>query len=91
MNLPGLPPCRPPIDREYCKQNEEQIAEALREAHIPREAVFITSKLSPYEMGGEKGTGAVAQILQRLGTSYVVGAGCGAPCRRAWWAQCQRL
>lgn len=52
-------------------QNMEQISEALHEARMPREEVFITSKVSPYEMG-PKTEAAVQQILQHLQTSYVV-------------------
>jgi diketogulonate reductase-like aldo/keto reductase len=53
-------------------QNEEQIAEALQEARIPRDSVFITSKISPYEMGAEKAEAAVQAILKRLQIDQLV-------------------
>lgn len=44
----------------------------LKEQGVPRQDVFITSKVSPYEQGTEKATLACQQILHRLQTDYVV-------------------
>lgn len=54
-----------------CRQNEADIAAALRDVGIPRSSVFITSKVSPYQQGTAKATAACADILQRLDTPYV--------------------
>lgn len=58
--------------RKPCLQNEEAIAEALQEAGCPRDSVFITSKLSPYQQGRDKAEAACQDILTRLKTDYVV-------------------
>lgn len=53
-------------------QNEAEVGQALAESGVPRQEVFITSKVSPYEQGGPKARVACEEILQRLGTDYVV-------------------
>lgn len=59
------------IDTAAIYKNEEVVAQALWEdARVPRSSVFITSKISPYEMG-EKARPAAEEILQRLKTDYV--------------------
>lgn len=55
-------------------QNEAEIGAAIRESGVPREEVFITSKVSPYQQGDVKARAACEDILQRLGTEYVVRA-----------------
>jgi diketogulonate reductase-like aldo/keto reductase len=39
------------IDTASIYRNEESIAAAILESGIPREQIFLTSKLSPYEVG----------------------------------------
>lgn len=56
-------------------QNEEEIGAAIGEAIenglLQREDVYITSKLSPYEMGTEAAATACESILARLGLDYI--------------------
>eukprot|EP00798_Chlamydomonas_sp_ICE-L_P002779 gene2779-12656_t len=59
------------IDTASIYKNEALIAEALKDYKIERSEVFITSKVSPYEMGALKSKEACSQILQRLNTDYV--------------------
>ncbi|GBF88570.1 glyoxal reductase-like [Raphidocelis subcapitata] len=59
------------IDTAAIYKNEELIAEALwDDARIPRGDVFITSKISPYQMG-RKARQAAEEILQRLRVDFV--------------------
>lgn len=55
----------------HCFQNEQDIGQAIKESKIPREDIFITSKISPYEQGIDKASAAVENILSRLSTSYL--------------------
>ncbi|KAF6255387.1 Aldo/keto reductase [Scenedesmus sp. NREL 46B-D3] len=59
------------IDTASIYKNEDDIAAVLKEQGVPRQDVFITSKVSPYEQGTEKATLACQQILHRLQTDYV--------------------
>ena len=56
----------------FCRQNEAAIGEAIREAGVARSSVFVTSKVSPYQHGTAKARVACQDILERLGTEYVV-------------------
>lgn len=59
------------IDTASIYKNEAPLREALSSTGLPRSEVFVTSKLSPYEMGRVRAEAAVEGILQRLGTDYV--------------------
>eukprot|EP00892_Ulva_mutabilis_P000655 jgi/Ulvmu1/10590/UM065_0044.1 len=59
------------IDTASIYKNHEAIGRAVRESRVPREQIFITSKLSPYEQGTQKATAALAQMLQSLGLQYI--------------------
>ena len=59
------------IDTASIYKNQEAIANALKSARVPREQVFITSKISPYEQGSEKSANAINDILSKLDTSYL--------------------
>ncbi|KAG2497704.1 hypothetical protein HYH03_004441 [Edaphochlamys debaryana] len=59
------------IDTASIYKNEAAIREALAASGLPREEVFITSKVSPYEQGRGKAREAVEGILERLGTDYL--------------------
>ena len=65
----------PPSQLPFCTQNEEEIGDAVRKAIdsglIEREDVFISSKISPYELGTEKATSACNAVIERLGLGYV--------------------
>lgn len=49
-------------------KNHEDVGQAIKDSGVPREEIFITSKVSPYEQGSEKATAAVKEFLTQLGT-----------------------
>ena len=51
--------------------NEEFIGNAIRKSKIPREELFLTSKVWKTELGYEKTMKSFAQSLLRLGTEYL--------------------
>eukprot|EP00741_Cyanophora_paradoxa_P023755 tig00021617_g22946.t1 len=59
------------IDTAAIYQNEAEVAQAIAESGVPREDVYITTKLSPYDQGYEEAKKALATSLQNLRTSYV--------------------
>ncbi|CAG9467530.1 unnamed protein product [Pedinophyceae sp. YPF-701] len=59
------------IDTASIYKNEAEIGEAIRMSGVPREDVFVTSKVSPYEQGEAGASAAVDAILNRLGMEYV--------------------
>eukprot|EP00466_Bigelowiella_natans_P015180 jgi/Bigna1/126489/aug1.2_g1197 len=60
------------IDTASCYRNEVNIGQAIRISKIPREDIFITSKIAPKEMKSfESVRAAVNGILTRIGTSYL--------------------
>ncbi|PRW60380.1 glyoxal reductase [Chlorella sorokiniana] len=56
------------IDTASIYKNEEEIGTAIRASGIPREQLFITSKVSPYQQGTEAATAACEASLRLLGT-----------------------
>jgi hypothetical protein len=48
-------------------KNHAMIGKAIRDSGVPREEVFVTSKVSPYEQGAEKAPRAARQFLEELG------------------------
>lgn len=59
------------IDTASAYKNEEDIAAAVAACGVPRDQLFVTSKVSPYEQGTDKARRACEDILQRLGGSNV--------------------
>ena len=59
------------IDTAAIYQNEESVGQALREAGIPREDVFVTTKLWNEFHGFEEALQAFQDSLDRLGLEYV--------------------
>lgn len=59
------------IDTAQMYGNEEDVGIALRESKIPREEVFITTKLWNSEHGYQKALDACEESLEKLGLSYV--------------------
>ncbi len=57
------------IDTATMYGNEQEIGQALRESGLPREEVFITTKLPPRQLGKERQT--LDASLHALGTPYV--------------------
>ena len=59
------------IDTAHAYQNERSVGKAVRESGVPREEVWITSKLWPSEYGEGKTAAAIDKMLDRLGTDHV--------------------
>ncbi|MGK4255210.1 aldo/keto reductase [Bifidobacterium pullorum] len=59
------------IDTAHAYQNELGVGEAVRKSGIPREDVWVTSKLWPSEYGEGVTSEAIDKMLDRLGTGYI--------------------
>ncbi len=63
------------IDTAHAYQNERSVGsavrQAVRESGIPREEIWITTKLWPSEYGEGKTAEAIDKALARLGTDYI--------------------
>ena len=59
------------IDTAQGYQNEEAVGKAVRDSGIPREEIFITSKLNNPNHGYDKAMESFEQSLQKLGTDYL--------------------
>lgn len=59
------------IDTAALYENESDVGEALRASKIPREEVFVTTKMWHSEHGFESSQAAARDSLRRLGLSYV--------------------
>ena len=59
------------IDTAHAYQNERSVGKAVRESGIPREEIWITTKLWPSEYGEGKTAEAIDRALARLGTDYI--------------------
>ena len=59
------------IDTAHAYQNERGVGQAVKESGIPREEVWITSKLWPSEYGEGKTMAGIDKMLARLGTDYI--------------------
>jgi len=59
------------IDTAQMYGNEEDVGIALKESGIPREEVFITTKLWNSEHGYQKALNACEESLEKLGLPYV--------------------
>jgi diketogulonate reductase-like aldo/keto reductase len=57
------------IDTATMYRNEREIGRALRDSGVPRDEIFITTKLPPERAGRERQT--LADSLTALGTEYV--------------------
>lgn len=57
------------IDTAYMYHNEESVGEAIRRSGVPREEIFLTTKLYPSQYA-DAGA-AIDQALQRLGVGYI--------------------
>ncbi len=57
------------LDTATMYRNEEQVGRAVRDSGVPREEVFVTTKLQPERPGEERGT--LERSLQLLGMDYV--------------------
>ena len=59
------------IDTAHAYQNERGVGEAVRKSGIPREDVWVTSKLWPSEYGEGVTSEVIDKMLDRLGTGYI--------------------
>ncbi|MBO6088476.1 aldo/keto reductase [bacterium] len=59
------------IDTAHAYQNERSVGRAVKESGIPREEVWITTKLWPSEYGEGKTSQAIDKMLKRLDTDYI--------------------
>ena len=59
------------IDTAHAYQNERSVGKAVKESGIPREEIWITTKLWPSEYGEGKTSDAIDKMLKRLGTDYI--------------------
>ena len=59
------------IDTAHAYQNERGVGQAVKESGIPREEIWITTKLWPSEYGEGKTTKAIDKMLERLQTEYI--------------------
>lgn len=57
------------LDTATFYRNEDQVGRALRDSGVPREEVFLTTKLPPSKAGEERAT--IASSLRALGVDYV--------------------
>lgn len=59
------------IDTAQVYGNEGAVGQAIRDSGIPREEIFLTSKVSPSNYGYEKTKASLDQSLELLGTDYI--------------------
>ena len=59
------------IDTAHAYQNERSVGVAVRESGIPREEIWVTSKLWPSEYGEGKTMAGIDKMLSRLNIGYI--------------------
>ena len=59
------------IDTAHAYQNERSVGEAVRDSGVPREEIWITSKLWPNEYGEGTTLAQLDKMLARLGLEYL--------------------
>ena len=59
------------IDTAHAYQNERGVGKAVKESGVPRQDVWITTKLWPSEYGEGKTSDAINKMLKRLDTDYI--------------------
>ena len=59
------------LDTAQGYRNEEFVGEGMRRAGVPREDIFLTSKVSPDNFAGDDAYTSTVQSLKKLGTDYV--------------------
>ena len=59
------------IDTAQAYNNEEGVGEAIAKCGIPREELFITTKVWISNAGYEKAKASINESLRKLGTDYI--------------------
>lgn len=59
------------IDTAHAYGNERSVGAAVKESGVPRDSIWITSKLWPNEYGEGKTLPAIDRMLKRLGVDYI--------------------
>lgn len=59
------------IDAAYIYENEQGVGEGLRQSHVAREDIFLTSKVWNSDQGYDKTRAAIASSLARIGVNYL--------------------
>jgi diketogulonate reductase-like aldo/keto reductase len=59
------------IDTAQGYRNEEFVGEGLRRAGVPREDIFLVSKVAPDNFAGDGAATSTLESLRKLGTDYV--------------------
>ena len=59
------------IDTAHAYNNEKGVGAAIKESGVPREEIWVTSKLWPTEYGEGKTLEAIDAMLERLGLEYI--------------------
>ncbi len=59
------------IDTAHAYGNEGAVGEAIKESGVPREEIFVVSKLWPSEYGEGATSQAIDAMLERLGLEYI--------------------
>lgn len=59
------------IDTAQMYRNEEEVGQGIAESGIPREEIFVTTKLDNNNHGREQVTRSFDESLRKLGTGYV--------------------
>ena len=59
------------IDTANAYMNERAVGRAMRKSGLPREEIFLTTKIMPCDFGYEKAKAAIDSTLARLDTPYL--------------------
>lgn len=59
------------IDTAHAYQNERSVGRAIKDSGVPREEIWVTSKLWPNEYGEGETFKAIDRMLNRLGLEYI--------------------
>ncbi|RDC55747.1 aldo/keto reductase [Pedobacter chinensis] len=59
------------IDTAAAYYNEESVGRAIKKSNVKREEIFVTTKLSPVDLGYEKAKCAFETSLKKLGLDYI--------------------
>lgn len=59
------------IDTAHAYRVERGVGQGIRNSGVPREEIWVTSKLWPSEYGEEASAAAIDRMLERLGLDYI--------------------